>query len=537
MDTVAGPVSFDHQLKLVKSVVEKEEKWLVAWGPSLIFPQLGEGDKVKVQTAKGARGEILDRKGNGLAINGSMPQVGIVPGKLGDAGEDVKAKLAEKLNISVEEINRKLSASWVKPDLFVPVAVVPKAEADLYKDMPGVAVQNKKLRVYPYADAAAHLTGYIGEINAEQLERLKDQGYAAGDWIGKAGLEQVYEEQLRGKRGVTVSVVDAGGEVKEVLAETKASNGATIQLTIDAGLQQKIYGEVRQDAASAAAIDPVSGDILSLISSPSYDPNAFQQGLSSEQYNKWNDDPRHPFLNRFSKSYVPGSVFKIMTAAIGMDNELLNPNETKQIDGLTWTKDSSWGSYFVTRVHSVGQVNLLTALIHSDNIYFARAALNIGTELFTKEAAKYGIGEQLPVPYPFSKSQLSNKGIQNEIQLADTGYGQGQVTMTSLHAALVFSALVNQGDIVSPRLIMENGESRPPVIWKKQAMSPESAGVLKEHLVEAVTHPAGVGHGTYIPGASIAGKTGTAELKAAKGADGWRMGGLSVLMRKSLIFC
>lgn len=422
MDTVAGPLQFDHQVKLVKTATaDNGPKWKIAWEPSLLFPHMAEGDKVRVTTVKGERGEIVDRNGNGLAVNGSAPQVGIIPGKLGDSAEQTKARLAEKLKMSVEAMDGMLSAKWVKPDSFVPIAFVTEQAVIEYRGIPGVDVQSKKVRVYPYADAVAHLTGYIGEISAEQLERRKEQGYAAGDPIGKAGMEQLFEDRLRGKEGARIAITDAAGKEKETLAQTNASSGETIRLTVDVKLQQVLYNELKQDASSAAAIQPTTGDILALISTPSYDPNAFQRGLSAEQYNAWNQDPKQPFLNRFSKSYSPGSAFKLITAAIGLDAGTLHPAEERPIIGLKWSKDGSWGNYYVRRVNEKNPVNLLNALVYSDNIYFAQEALKLGKEKLTAEGAKFGIGEELPIPYPFQKSQLANNGIRSDIQLADTG--------------------------------------------------------------------------------------------------------------------
>lgn len=401
----------------------------------------------------------------------------------------------------------------------MPIGIVDEADMDAFDNVPGVLFQQKKLRVYPLGEAAAHLTGYVGEINAEQLERLKDKGYKAGDVIGKAGLEQVLEDQLRGTDGVVVAIEDASGQRKSVLAEKAAVPGTSFQLTVDAGLQKTIYEEIKADASSAAAIEPRTGEVLALLSSPSYDPNAFARGLSAKQYAAWNDDPRHPFLNRFSKGYAPGSSFKIVTAALGLDAGTLDPDKAVEISGLKWTKDGSWGSYYVKRVHAVNPVDLSKALTYSDNIYFAQAALALGKDKFAEDAAKFGIGEAIPIVYPLAKSQLSNKGLKSEIQLADSGYGQGEVTMTSLHVALAFSAIVNGGNIAYPRLTLADDPDSPQV-WKAAAMTPESADILKKDLVQAVASPEGVGHGAYIQGSSIAGKTGTAELKASKGTQG-----------------
>ncbi|MFC0330578.1 penicillin-binding transpeptidase domain-containing protein [Paenibacillus sepulcri] len=519
METAAGPVTFSHAAKLLKSVIDKETKWLIAWEPSLIFPQMEEGDKVRVLTSEGQRGEIYDRSENGLAVNAELPQIGIVPGKLGDNPEGAKASLAEKLDITVDDINKKLSAAWVKDNLFVPIAVVPQESLQPYLDIPGVDYQKKTVRAYPYGAAAAHLTGYIAEISAEQLEQNKDQGYKTGDLIGKSGLEQVFEKRLKGKDGKRIIIADEAGKEKAVLAQIEAAAGETIRLTIDGELQQTVYDELKSDTGSAAAIDPQTGDVLALVSSPSYDPNAFQRGILGKQYQQWNDDPDKPFLNRFAQGYAPGSAFKVITAAIGLDTKKLDPAEKKNISGLTWSADSSWGNYYVKRVHDVNPVNLQDALVYSDNIYFAQTALGIGRDAFTEETAKYGVGEAIPVPYPLKKSQLANDGIQNDIQLADTGYGQGELTMTSLQVALMFSALVNDGNMIYPLLSEDDGAGSAKY-WKEHVMSPETAALLKSDLVKAVSTAGGAGHGAYIPGASIAGKTGTAELKQSKGGEG-----------------
>lgn len=529
MDTMAGSIRFEHEAKLKKTTLldpegKEEKKWRIDWEPSLLFPGMAEGDKVRVQKTRGERGEILDRNGNGLAMNGTAMQLGIVPGKLGDQPEATKAKLAQLLGIEAADIDKKLSAKWVKPDLFVPIAVVDEEDLEKFADVPGIDYQQKKIRAYPYGEATAHLTGYIGEISAEQLEKKKDQGYAVGDLIGKAGMEQVFEDRLRGSAGAKIFIASSDGREKEILAEQPAEDGETIRLTIDADLQTAMYNELKKESSTAAAIQPVSGEVLALLSTPSYDPNAFVRGMSDEQYKAWNDDPRHPFLNRFTKGYAPGSAFKLITAAMGLDTGTLDPAKKENISGLTWTKDASWGKYYVKRVHEVNPVDLSRALIYSDNIYFAQAALRIGPEKFLEEAAKFGIGEDLPLEYPFRKSQLANDGLRGEILLADTGYGQGEVIMTSLHVALLYSTLVNDGSVVRPVLALNPDGETAPRLWKEHAMKPETAALLKQDLIEAVSKPDGVGHGAYIQGASIAGKTGTAEIKQTKEGDGTENG-------------
>lgn len=296
-----------------------------------------------------------------------------------------------------------------------------------------------------------------------------------------------------------------------------------MKLTIDAELQKEIYEQIKQEAGTAAAIHPKTGDILALVSTPAYDPNDFVLGMSTTQWNKLNNDPQKPLLNRFAHGYAPGSTFKPITGAIGLDTGAITTQEERSITGLHWQKDSSWGNYEVTRVSDYkSPVNLRKALVYSDNIYFAQTALAIGEEPFLQQATEFGFGEAIPIPFPVEKSKLTNAEMRNDIQLADSGYGQGEVTMTPLHLALVYSAYVNDGSMVYPSLIQ--GEQHEP-FWKQNVMTKESAQIIGQDLLQVMEDPRGTGRGARVFGHQLAGKTGTAELKQKKGElgreNGW----------------
>lgn len=518
LNTVAGEISFNHSLPLVKEVQNKKNVWKVEWNPSLIFPSMKEGDKIGIQTYKAKRGEILDRNGQGLAINGNANQVGIVPGKLGDNGEQTKQALATKLGISVDTINNKLKEKWVQPSLFVPLAFLPdSANITDYVSLAGVATKSVPVRTYPLKEAAAHLTGYIGEVNADDLKTL--HGYQTGDVVGKAGLEQVYEAKLKGENGGRIYITDASGKEKETLAEKKQKDGQSITVNIDSRLQQSIYNQMSQDAGTASAVQPKTGEVLALVSSPSYDPNGFVRGLKDADWQALNNDPKKPMMNRFTKAYTPGSVFKPITATIGLQTKTLQPAEAVNISGLQWAKDASWGNYYVTRVHDVNPVNLDTAMIYSDNIYFAQAGLKIGKDKFVGEAKNFGLGEKLPLEYPFQDSKLGD--IKNDIQLADSSYGQGEVVLTSLQAALSYAPFVNDGNIPSPSLLQGENANK---VWKTAVISKENADLINKELIAVVNNPEGTGRSAKIDGMTLAGKTGTAELKQAKNETGTENG-------------
>ncbi|TLS51902.1 penicillin-binding transpeptidase domain-containing protein [Paenibacillus antri] len=523
MDTVAGPIAFEGTVPISKSK-ETNHEWKVDWSPSLLFPSMEEGDRVFVRRLKAERGTIYDGFDRELAANGTVEVLGIVPGQLGEDRERTIAALAEKVAIPETVINDKLSAPWVEDELFVPIVnmTVERLKHD-YSELKGVTIREESARVYPYGEAAAHLTGYIRPVTAEDLEKHAGR-YEPNDMIGKAGLEHIYEQRLRGRDGVEIAIVQADGQRRETLAIVEATPGEDIRLTIDAELQRSMYYSFEGDAGTAAAVHPKSGEIFALVSSPAYDPNLFITGLSSEQWTSWNEDPKKPLLNRFTSLYVPGSVFKPITAAVGLKLGVSAVDETKAIDGLRWTKDESWGNYYVKRVRDVPVESLTDAIVNSDNIYLAQEALEIGAERFSREASMFGFDRPLPIPYPFPEASLSNDGIDDEILLADSAYGQGEVLMSSLHVALAYTPFVNNGIMVKP--VLEYSDDGPALgeAWGEPILDSETAAAMNRMLLEVVEHPAGTGHRASIEGRRIAGKTGTAELKKSKGEAGQENG-------------
>ncbi|MDN9011389.1 penicillin-binding transpeptidase domain-containing protein [Brevibacillus laterosporus] len=529
MNTVAGPLTFTHKLTMVRENQSGKKDWYIKWNESLIFPSMKEKDKVRVQTILPQRGEIVDRNGILLATTGVAYEVGLIPEKWEKNSDGQKQKTAALLDMTVEQIAAKRNAKWVKPELFVPLATQAKEDdrLDQLEKIEGLMLRKKQVRYYPYRQATAHLIGYIGSMNEEQWKLYEPKGYRATDLVGKAGVEQVYEEQLHGTPGARIIIADEQGQEKEVLAKKLAQDGQKLALTIDADLQFAIYEEMKNDAGTAAAIHPLTGEVLAMLSTPAYDPNAFIRGLSNKEWTRLNDDPAKPLLNRFAIGFAPGSTFKPITAAIGLEQGSIQPEQGMTVKGLHWQKDSSWGKYRVTRVkdpHS--PVTLEKALVYSDNIYFAQAALQMGQQVFLEGAKKFGIGENLPVTYPLRKSKIANQDIRNEIQLADSGYGQGEVTMTPLHLALTYSAFVNAGNIVYPALTQQ--EVKPQAFWKENVMSKETAALIKADLIQVMENSQGTGRFAKPSGIRVAGKTGTAELKAKKGEDGLEYGWMAV---------
>lgn len=526
MQTIADEVNFTENLSLVKEKTEDGNKWAVHWDPSLIFPSMEEGDKVRIETHRAERGEIVDRSGKGLAVNGKVLNIGIVPERLPEDAKTSYEQLADLIGSTTEDIEKKLNATWVKPDTFVPITKIAKDDKRLNQlmEIEGVTYQEVGARVYPFKQIAAHLTGYVQEINKEELEERKSKGYQTGDLIGKSGLEQVFEDQLRGQNGGRIYIVDEDGTEKDEIANKEAVDGETIALTIDINIQKQVFKQLEGEAGTSAAINPTTGEVLVLASSPAYDPNQFVLGITSEEWKALNEDPKKPLLNRFSRTYPPGSVFKPITGAIGLDTSAITEKTQINVKGLEWQKDNSWGDYYITRVSDPGKpIDLKNAFIYSDNIYFAQAALKIGEQKFLERSKNFGIGEKLPIEYPIETSQVVENSFDNQIQLADSGYGQGKVEMSILHTAIAFTPFINEGNLLKPTLL-KNGSDSNEHVWKANAIKDETASIIRQSLIEVVQHPDGTGKGVKIEGKQMAGKTGTAELKKSRDEKGQENG-------------
>ena len=550
-DTVAGTISFENEALFLKG----EDGYKLVWDDSMIFPNLTSADKVRVSTTQAERGKILDRNGRVLAGKGTASSVGIVPGKLGNREEAI-AQIAELLEITPEEIEKKLSANWVKDDSFVPIKTIPRVEEielisispdeevlkekerhDKLLEIPGVMISDVEVREYPLGEVAAHLMGYVQSVTAEDLEEYAGEGYTANSVIGKSGMEGLFESELKGQNGCRIYIENSEGREKEELAYILVQHGQDIRLTIDADLQVPMYEQFKEDKSCSVAMNPYTGEVLALVSTPSYDNNDFIMGLSSEQWTALNEDENKPMYNRFRQVWCPGSTFKPITAAVGLESGAIDPMEDYGNVGLSWQKDVSWGSYYVTTLHAYEPVILENALIYSDNIYFAKAALKIGSEEMENSLTGLGFNEQLPFEIKMAESQYSNTdGIETEIQLADSGYGQGQILVNPLHMACIYSAFCNEGNVIKPYLVYQNEAEAE--YWIPGAFSNETASRVLEGTKKVVNDPNGTGYAAHRDDIILAGKTGTAEIKESKeDTSGTELGWFAIYTAEKDIEC
>ncbi|WP_375148168.1 penicillin-binding protein PBP4(5) [Enterococcus mundtii] len=510
MNTTLGELK---DLAYEGTLSQEGDQTKINWQPNLIFPQMEGQDKVSLSTDIAARGEILDRNKQPLATTGKLKQLGVVPAKLGEGEEkttNIKA-IAEAFDLTEASIEQAISQAWVQPDYFVPLKIIEGETPELPS---GATIQEVDGRYYPLGEAAAQLIGYVGDITAEDIE--KNPELSSTGKIGRSGLEMAYDKELRGTNGGKLSVTDEEGNEKAVLLQHEVKNGQDIQLTIDANAQKTAFDSLDGKPGSTVATAPKTGDLLALVSSPSYDPNKMTNGISQDDYKAYEEDPNRPFISRFATGYAPGSTFKMITAAIGLDNGTLNPDEILTINGLKWQKDSSWGSYQVTRVSDVPQVNLKNALVYSDNIYMAQETLKMGEESFRKGLNQFIFGEELDLPIQMDPAQISNEdSFNSEILLADTGYGQGQLLINPIQQAAMYSVFANNGSLVYPRLVMDQ-ETKD----KKNVISESSVQTILPDLIDVVQDPNGTAHSLAALGIPLAAKTGTAEIKEKQDEKG-----------------
>lgn len=519
MDTMSGHVDFTNTVTLE---LNEEKEYKIDWTSNLIFPKLNTEDKVRVKTIEAKRGSILDRNGEYLATNGVASKIGLVPGKMSDNREEDIAKIAELLNMISDGINSELSASYVKADTFVPLKTVGKNEMELKNkllEIKGIKIIDADERIYPQGVSTSQLVGYIQPINAEELKEKAKDGYTSSSKIGKYGLERAYESTLRAVNGSEIYIEDANGNKKTSIAKQEQKDGQDVKLTIDSKLQQTVYEQFKDDKSAVVVMNPKTGEVLALASCPSFDSNDFSLGMTTADYKNLTENPDNLLYNRYLATYAPGSSFKPIIGAIGLTTGAFSADDDFGRSGTKWQNDSSWGDFYITTLSTYnGPANLKNALIHSDNIYFAKAALKIGGKNLINSLKNIGFRQQIEFPQTISKSSYSNsESFTNETQLANSGYGQGEVLVNPIHMAMMYSAFVNEGNMIMPYLeYKENASSQTAKYYKENAFSKEAANEVRDGLIQVVENPSGTAHSAKIEGKTIAGKTGTAEIKQSK---------------------
>ncbi len=556
-------------------VVARREggEWRIAWSPALIFPEMQWGDTVRVAKLAAKRGEIL-AGGDVLAATVGAVSVYAVVSKIENA-ELFAIQIAALLGITPDKVSAALEKAYDD------VAVIRQYYSDELSDsvkeqllsIPGVGIDYGNYgtnREYPFGSLLAHLIGYVGSVPNENGEALKaelaalnegrseeDGLYTADSIVGRLGLEKQYEKELRGKDGELAYICTSDGTNRKTIYKRAAENGVDVVLTIDIALQQRLeevtklvlFGDTT--AGAVIVINPKTGALQAMCSYPSYDLNLFTRGISLSDYSALLNDPAKPLINRTTQGlYPPGSTMKAFTAAAGLDLNVLDAGyafDESQIEDDYW-KPEDYGDWIWTRIKRThikypisGPLNMRKAIIHSDNIYFANCALMTGWDSFMGYMQGVGFTEAIPFDIGVATPQLHNEGTDKTYKLlADSGYGQGEILVTPLQLASMFSALANGGDIMTPYVVQglyrDQGILSKEVFghivsaWKTGVISSGAIATLTPMLEDVVDKDInGTGRSLRVKGCTVAAKTGTAEIGNDKSREiswfaGYRVG-------------
>ena len=542
-----GDITKDYTMNLV----QQDDRWTIEWTPSLIFPEMTWGDSVYASVLQSRRGEIFSADGQLLAANVVGTTVYADRSALNDI-DSYCARIAPLLGMETEAVLKCFDSTTAN---IVTLKAWPQGQLSqegqqTLLEIPGTGIDNSRFttfRTYPFGEAFFHLIGYTGKITKEDLEGFagteKEALYNGDSIIGRTGLEAAYEDTLRGTNGYEVYIYSEENGKIPLIDPVEAVDGADLHLTIDARVQQAAYDMLclylrEEQGGSVVQIDPKTGAVEAMVSYPSVDPNLFVQGISAEMYAQLNEDVAYqPLFNRCVQGlYPPGSILKPFTGLAGLEAGLISERTVfpYQIVDNKWKPDrSDWYYPAITRVKNRGdKCDLYNSIIYSDNIYFAWVAMELGEEAFFDYFEnKLGFGQKVPFELSVAVSRLKNAKTEFNIKLlADSGYGQGEVLITPLQAALLYCSLSNEGgEIYQPYVVgsLWRSEGRDyvcleetqPELWMTVAHNKAARNAIEKSL-EDVTK---VGTAKSLkPPYEMAGKTGTAEIGAQKDREiGW----------------
>lgn len=533
------------------------------------FAAQAQQNQVRLVPEAPARGNILDRNGKILVGNGASLVVSIQRNQLtGKQEQQVVARLSDLLGIPVEQLTRRLKDKTLSPFSPVPVAEGVSEDNVAYirerqDEFPSVITESKPIRTYPNGRMAAHLLGFLGEIDPKQLENPRYRGYRPGSVIGRGGLEYAYERELHGKEGLLKLEVDSAGQVRRTLGKREAQRGYDLVTTIDSRIQVLTEQSLAQGLAKARTIvsaktgtkyvapaggavvmDPRNGEIIAMASFPDYDPASFVGGISLEAFKALAADPAKPMINRVIQvAYPPGSTFKPFTAAAALETGTANINQKYACPASVRFAGTTFRNW---RTTNSGVMTVVQAMADScDTVFypwgfdFYRKYRNPadGQEILQRYARAYGFGSRTGIEIPFEQRgrvpdaawlKTMNARFPAAFPYATwlPGYtvnmsiGQGDILASPLQLANAYAAVANGGTVYQPRvgLKLMQGTSVVRTVQPKKIgsvqLNPSNLGAIKAGL-EAVTNygtAAGVFAGFPLNAVGVASKTGTAQI-------------------------
>jgi penicillin-binding protein 2 len=494
------------------------------------FKQKSENNSVRFLKIKPLRGLIMDR--NGVVIVDNRPSFDVlyIPSKV--KGNELSV---EKLKDIYKSKSLEFSFDQDIPETAKPYSPI-KLEKNVNMEkvalietnalnLPGIYIDVSPVRLYLDGEILASVIGYTGEISKEDLEKNNDE-YAYGDVLGKHGLEKFLDTYIRGRRGAELVEINAYGKEIKNLGRIDPVSGYNIVLTIDADLQKAVWQAFDGKPGAAVVLDTRDGSVLAMVSSPSFDPNLFNNGISYDQWDKLQNNPFAPLSNKaISGQYPPGSTYKLIVAAAALEEGIITP-DTKIFCKGSFTLGNR--TYRCWKKGGHGWVDLHKAIVESCDVYFYTVGKMLGVDKIAQYAKRFGLGEVSGIDLPNEKSGLvptkdwKFKRKKVAWQLGETisiSIGQGFNLTTPLQLANAFSAFANGGTLWRPHLV-KHIESTDGKIYREflpekkgeLKLSPKTVEILNSALWGVVNEPGGTGHAAKMLNVDVCGKTGTSQV-------------------------
>jgi penicillin-binding protein 2 len=483
------------------------------------YLELAENNRLRRLSIDAPRGTIFDRNGRVLVEN--LPSYSLALDR--SQTDDLDASLgfaSESLGRSIEELKAVLDRyrSTPREQSVLLAEGLSLPEVARFRvallERPEFEVEVAQRRFYRLGSHAAHVLGYLGEVRPEELQRAPDR-LRAGDWIGRRGVESVYDEHLRGVPGERVVVVDNRGFPVEEFGRRMGRPGDDLELTLDAGLQQEAERLMSGLVGAVVALDPRDGAVRALVSAPAYDPNLFARKLAASDWRALVEDPRHPLQNRALQSaYSPGSVFKIVVAAAALAEQMITPRHSEYCGG--------YGSYYGRRFHcwkraGHGRLDLEGAIQNSCDVFFYEVGQRLGIELIAEYARAFELGRPTGIDLEGERAGLvpddewSRRVRRHRWYPGETisvAIGQGALLTTPVQVATMVAAVANGGRFVTPHLVA----GAAALDTRRLQLPPGTLDPIRQGLWRVVNERGGTGAAARLPDVEIAGKTGTVQV-------------------------
>lgn len=500
--------------------------WFVQLVRGSHYAELAENNRLRRAAIKAPRGLIYDRAGRTLVENVPSYNLLLDRSRIADPAASLDFA-AGVLGRTPDRLAATLDKAAGKPD-FVPVTVARNLTLTEVARISAVALEHPEfevevhpLRFYRHGRQTAHALGYIGEVSEADLAGGND--YRSGDRVGKEGVEQIYDRLLRGRQGERVVIVDSRGRTLEEHRRRPATPGSSIRLTLDLPLQQTAERLMRDRAGAVVALDPNNGEILALVSAPAYDPNGFARGLGADQWRELLERPDDPLQNRAVRNaYSPGSVFKVVMAAAGLAEGVIDENDRVYCSGSTTIYNHPFAC---GRRGGHGWVDLEQAIERSCNIYFYHLGQALGIERVARYARAFGLGRSSGIDLagealglvPDAAWSLRSRGTPwYPGETISVAIGQGPLLTTPLQMARMMAAVANGGRLVQPHLVRDPS---PETTSERLDVPPELLATIRRGLAAVVNQPDGTAYwAARSPRVEIAGKTGTSQVVARAAA-------------------